>query len=218
MEIAIAICNADDFRCEMVRTFGFMAYYQGAAGNRVQFIFPEGPYLDENYNQALFAAQRSGSDWLFFLEIDMEYQLNADAIGYMIECNKDVLGGVYYQGQFPFRPIVYRFIEGGIENFSEIPEGMFQCDAAGLGFTLLSKKVINAFTDEVVERMGKPFDYLMENGKIKLRQDPAFYWRLKQLGFEVWAHSGLPLAHIKKQKIKGELFEASKKMIESGAI
>lgn len=219
MEIAIAIPNADDFRCEMVRTLALMSYFQGAAGRQVKFIFPEGPYLDENANGAMKTAKDSDSDWLFFLEIDVEYLLTADILGFMIDCGKNVLSGVYHQGSFPFRPMVYNFAESGlIENFCQIPDGMFRCEATGMGFLMLSKKVIQAFTDDVIAEMGKPFDYLYENNTVKLRQDPAFFWRLKKLGFEVWAHSGIPLAHIKKHKIVPSLFETSKKMIESGAM
>ena len=219
MEIAIAIPNADDFRCEMVRTLALMAYYRGRAGDQVKFIFPESPELSANANLAMKLARESGSDWLFFLEIDMEYTLCADILDYMIKCEKDVLAGVYYQGVFPYRPIVYEFTEEGkIRNFTEIPEGMFRCDAAGMGFLLLSKKVIDAFTDEVIDEMGGPFDYIMDGNKIKLRHDPAFYWRLKKLGFEAWAHSGIPLAHIKKHKIMPEMFETAKKMIEKGVV
>lgn len=219
MEIAIAVCNADDFRCEMVRTLALMTYYQGRAGHQIKLIFPEGPYIDQNANSAMKAAKNSNSDWLFLLEIDVEYLLNADIIGFMIEQGKDVISGPYYQGIFPYRPIVYEFTpETMMKNFSLIPDGLFKADSAGTGFLLISKKVIQAFTDEVIAEIGEPFDFLMDGNKIKLRQDGAFSWRIKQLGFESWVHGNIPLAHIKKQKITKELFEASKKMIESGVV
>ena len=219
IEVAIAVPNADSFRSEMVRTLALITFYQGAAGRQVKLIFPEGPYLDFNANEAMRVAKESESDWLFFMEIDMEYLLNADIIGYMIECGKDVLAGVYYQGVFPYRPIVYNFTENGlIANFDVIPDGLFRCDAVGQGFLLLSKKVIQAFTDEVIEKIGNPFDYVIEGNKIRLRQDPAFCWRLKQLGFEVWAHSGIPLMHIKKHQIGPGQFETAKRMIEQGVV
>ena len=218
MEVAIAVCNADSFRSEMVMTLALMTYYQGLTGRQLKLILPEGPYINQNANGAMKAARESGSDYLFFLEVDMEYLLNADIIGYMIDCGKDVLAAPYYQGTFPFRPIVYKFKDGMIENLGDVPQELFRADAAGAGFLLISKKVIQAFTDEVIEEMGEPFDFIMNGNKIQLYQDGAFYWRLKKLGFETWVHGAIPLAHIKKHKVTKELFEASKQMIEQGIV
>ena len=105
-----------------------------------------------------------------------------------------------------------------IRNFEYIPDGLFRCEAAGTGWLLLSKKVIDLFTPEVIEKLGEPFDYLHDGVKVKLRHDAAFYWRLKQLGIEVWANGDIPLRHIKPHQISPSHFETARNVIQNGGI
>ena len=80
---------------------------------------------------------------------------------------------------------------------------------------LLRKDVIQLFDAESWEKIGKPFDPIMEGNRVRLRADAAFFWRLKMLGVELWVHGDIPLGHIKTNKITKGLFDASKKRIES---
>ena len=204
---------------EMGLTLARMAYHQGVKGNDLNLVGVTGPYIDDNYNKIYHTVQELDCEWLFLFETDMKYMLGADIISYMIEYNKDVLSGVYYQGSYPYRPIVYNFTEDGlIRNFEYIPDGLFKCEATGTGMLLLGRKVIELFTPKVIEELGEPFDFLYDGIKVKLRHDAAFFWRLKQLGIEVWAHSDIPLRHIKSQPIGPQHFETSREIIQSGGI
>lgn len=219
MKIAIGIASAGTMGDETAFTLARMAYHQGIKGRDLQLVGVTGPYIEDNYNKIYHTVQDMNCEWLFLLETDMQYMLAADILGYMIEQGKDVLSGVYYQGSYPYRPIIYDFTEDDlIKNFAEIPEGMFKVEASGTGWLLLSKKVIELFTPHVIEALGEPFDFLHDGVKVKLRHDAAFFWRLKKLGIEVWADSNIPLRHIKRHQISPSHFETARGIILNGGM
>ena len=198
----------------MANTLALIAYHQGKAGNEFDIIGYESCLVDTNANNVIEHARKMNADWLFFFDYDVEYLLSGDVLDYMVSQNKDVLCGVYYQGLFPFRPVLYNFTNDGLlENYVTIPDGLFKIDSAGAGFCLISKKVLDLLTEEENEKSGKPFDPIMRGTQVHLRADAAFFWRLKKLGVEVWACPDIPLAHIKKNKVVRSFFEKSKEMI-----
>ena len=198
----------------MTTTLAMIAYHQGRAGQDFDIIGFESCLVDANANNVIEQARKNAADWLFFLDYDVEYQLPGDILGYMMDQNKDVLCGIYHQATFPFRPVLYNFTEDGlIKNYSEIPDGLFRIDAAGAGFCLISKRVLDLFTEEENKKSGLPFDPIMKGMSPHLRADAAFFWRLKQLGVEVWACSDIPLAHIKRNQITRKFFVKSKEAI-----
>jgi hypothetical protein len=216
MNIGIALPNAGEFKPETVQTFGLMCWYQGAKGYNLSLIPARGPCIDENRNFAIAQAQQFSCDWLLYLDTDMEYLGNGDAIGEMIALGKDVVTGVAYQGMYPYRPVIYDFEKDqSITNWRDIPTSAFQVDAGGGAFLLISRKVINGLLKPgVIERLGRPFDLVFEGRTLKMREDTAFYWRLRELGIETWALPCIPIAHIKKFKVVAKHFEAAKEQID----
>ena len=216
MNIGIGIVHAGNITFETANTLALMGYFQGKKGHEFTVIGVESCLVDDNANKVISQAQKLGFDYLMFLDADIELQAPGDIIGYMMEFDKDVVAGVYYQGLYPHRPVLYSFTEDiQIENYKYVPTGLTQVDAAGAGFILIKKKVLDLFTPENDELMGKPFDPVMNGKQVQLRADAAFFWRLKQLGVELWAQPMIPLVHIKKTKITPSFFEASREYIES---
>ena len=78
---------------------------------------------------------------------------------------------------------------------------------------LIGRRVIEAFTPEVVDVMGRPFECIHDGPKVKFREDLAFYWRLKELGIPVWSHSGIPLSHVKKHPVMAAHWQTAKNLI-----
>jgi hypothetical protein len=219
VKIAIGISSAGTIGDEASFTLARMAYHQGVKGRDLQLVGVTGPYIEDNYNKIYHTVQEMACDCLFLMETDMQYMLAADVLGYMIDQNRDVLSGVYYQGSYPYRPIIYDFTEEGlIRNYAEIPNGQFRVEATGTGWLLLGKKVINLFTPQVIEELGEPFEFLHDGVRVKLRHDAAFFWRLKKLGIEVWADSDIPLRHIKRHQISPSHFETARGIILNGGI
>ncbi len=206
--IDIAIPNRDDFKGEMVATL-----FQVATLRQYQFrLFQmQTTFIDEARNAAFEDARAVGADYLFFLDTDVSVEIEGDVLTPLIEAGRDIMTGVYYQHSYPYYPVVYMFSERGlIRNFGRIPEELFRVDATGAGFLLISKKVINAFTPQVIRDLGRPFDFWHYGQPDMLREDAAFCLRAKKLGLEIWADPSIPLAHVGKQKMTSRHWEAAK--------
>jgi predicted O-methyltransferase YrrM len=211
MRVTIGIPNRDDFKSEMVATLMRMVTQTGAL---VNLSMPTSCYIDDLRNQCWDDAKAFDSDWLLFMDTDNSIDYAGNAFQEMIALGKDVVSGVYYQKLYPFRPLVYRFTESGlIQNWREIPKAPFTADATGCGLLLISRKVLDAFTPEVIDKYGKPFNFLNYDKPNMLREDPAFCWRIKQLGFELWFAPQIKMGHHGKQKITAEHYEAAKQSV-----
>jgi hypothetical protein len=216
MIVAAAIVHAGTVSFETSNTLAMIGYHQGKAGHEFNIIGSESCLVDQNANNIIEVAQEMKCDYLFWLDTDVEFVGAGDVVGRMIEHDKDVTVGVYYQGGFPYRPVLYEFTDTTqIKNYVTIPEGLIRVDAAGGGFMLIKKKVLDLFTPDCYERLGKPFDPLMKGNIAWLRADAAFFWRLRELGVEVWADTTINLEHIKRNKVNRNFFLASKQMVSS---
>lgn len=214
MLIAIGIANGNNGNNEMMGTLAYLAYECGKMGHNMAFLGRDSCCPDLNRNEIIFQAQQIGADYLLFIDTDMELCTEGNVLSHMIALGKDVVTGVYYQGVYPYRPVVYTFGERGINNFADIPGEPFRVDACGAGFLLISKKVIDHFKHD--KNGEKPFDYLVS--PMFLREDAAFCWRCKQAGFEVWAEPRIKLNHWKRQSIGEKWWFAAKKKITSAAL
>lgn len=215
MKIVVGIPNGGSCTIETTLTVAVIAFHQGKAGHECVVLGAKSCYVDENRNELFYRAQKLNADWLLFVDTDSQYMKSDDILGKMMSQEKDVLTGVYYQGYFPHRPIVYKFTETGlVENYLDIPKGLFKCEACGGGWLLISKKVMDMFTPETIKQYGEPFANLYEDKKVTLHEDVAFCWRLKQLGVEIWADSSIQIEHIKTHGIQPSFFEAAKKIVQ----
>jgi hypothetical protein len=213
MHFCVGIAHAGVCTFEMANTLAMIGYYQGKAGNEFNILGAESCLTDDNANNIIETARNMKADWLLLLDTDVEYLGKEDVSGKMLALNKDVLAGIYYQGMFPYRPVLYEFTKDRqIKNYINMPEKPSRVGAAGAGFLLIKKKVLDLFTPECAVKMGKPFDPIMKGKQVHLRADAAFFWRLKELGVELWADCSIDLAHIKKHKITKEFFNQSKKI------
>lgn len=222
MIVGIGIPNGGTLTSEMASTIAMMAYHIGKNGDDVSLIFVDSCYIDRNRNDILERARRRGCDWLMYLDTDVEYIGEDDVISRMIGHGTDVVSGVYYGGVFPFRPVIFNFGENNtILQMNKEPISPEIWDAAGGGFLLISKKVIDAFTPEVIEKMGQPWDFVFQGKfgepgyKLLYREDLAFCYRCKLLGFSVLCDPTMQLVHIKKQAVDSKHFESSVKYIDS---
>jgi hypothetical protein len=195
-----------------------IAYHRGKAGDEFSLIGAGGCLTADNATQIIYAARDNPCDWLFFHDADVQYQGKDDVLGAMIAQNRDVLAGVYYQGHWPYRPVLYNFNNDGlIENYVDIPKEPVRVDAAGAGWLLMKKWVVDLFSDENITRLGEPFENTYRNNRALLKADAAFFWRLKQLGVEVWADPTIPLRHMKTASVGPDFWHATKSTMKQQA-
>lgn len=148
-------------------------------------------------------AEKCRADYLMFIDSDIIFPPHG--VWRLMERNKDIIGGVYFSKNTPNKPIVYTKNKNDrYENFLEIPKEPFECDGLGTGFMLIKRTVLDAFTPEVVKKLGKPFNMYQKPDGVEQGEDLAFCRRAKSLGFKVWADPTIPLGHL-----GGEVFRAN---------
>lgn len=136
-------------------------------------------------------------DWLLMLDTDHTFDANMlkrllvpfEAKGL------DVLTGVYFQRGEPFMPVLWRVDEKGDLTFlSGLPRSqIIAVDAAGAGCLLVRRRVFERIASELGEAPFDPFEGYSE--------DIAFFLRLRRLGIQAWAHTGVELKHLMQQAV-----------------
>ncbi len=212
LRVTIAMPSRDQFTNETIASLMRTITQTGAL---VNLTMPSGCYIDDLRNKCWDDAKVFDSDWLLFMDSDNSIDYDGNAFQKMLSLGKDVVSGIYVQKVYPYRPLVYRFTdEGLIQNYKDVPAEPFIADATGCGFLLISRKVMDAFTPDVEARLGRPFNFLRYGQPNMLREDPAFCWRLKELGFDLWFVPEIKMGHHGKQKFTLEHFEQVKGKIE----
>ena len=156
---------------------------------------------------------------LFCLDADIvlpNYALTA-----LVEADQDVVTGIYFQKEPPYRPVIMvkggfsrrRKKERGLHSFIiEWPENtIFPIDAAGMGCCLIKR--------EVFEKIKAPwFAWTEESG-----EDIGFFMRLRKENVPIFCHSGVICGHVKSKVVdlsdfKGSNLEVSKQIQVSSGI
>jgi hypothetical protein len=137
-----------------------------------------------------------------FLWIDSDMLFPDYGVTRLLNADKDIIGGVYYKKMFPYDPLAFQLGEdGNFRTWFDYPKDkMFKCGAVATGFMLVKRKVMEAFTPEVIKELSKPFDLGRNpNSGNEEGEDLAFCRRAQKLGFEVWCDPTIPLGHIGKK-------------------
>lgn len=215
MLLEIAILSRDSITNECAATLMSVAYSAGKMGHEVLPFVVDSCFVDEGRNAAFGAARESNADYLLFVDSDILVTGNMqNHLKSLITLNKDVTAAVYYTRKPPHRPSAMN-VYGDTHLFqavADIPDKPFQVDVTGCGFALISKRVLDAFDDDLVARIGKPFEYMPKSSHMgdPYREDISFCLRLKELGFEVWIDPSIPVAHVSKHLVTSEYWDRMK--------
>lgn len=219
MRVAIAVPNRDDFKGETVATVARLTWDICGAGHQPVYISSHSCFIDKARGMLWDAVKSMECDYLLFLDSDVACtnDFKENIIQQLIDLDKDVVVGLYVDKRPPYRLHIYNFTADGLMmNRPEWDEeNPFKVDAGPTGFMLISKRVMDAFTPEVIEKVGKPFAYMDYGLPSELGEDVSFCKRLAKLGFEVWADPRVKLAHFGKEAFTTEHYKAIKKIAAS---
>lgn len=216
MKIALGVSHGDNFTGEMFGTAMKIAYEVGKKGHEFFCITSGSCLVDRNRNDIFKQAQKLQCDWLLFIDTDSNFSGDFDVLDYMISLNENIVSGIYHIKEFPFRPAVFNFDhQGRLLQMNYIPQQREYWDVTGAGFFLISKMVMDAFTPEIMEKWGEPFDFIFDGFKKKYHEDVAFCWRSKQLGFKICVDPSIDIIHMKKQPISRQMFLGSIEYMKS---
>jgi predicted O-methyltransferase YrrM len=213
--LAIGLPHVNDFSgATVLSLFGALATW----GQKFLPLEEEGALIDTARNRIFRKAQKENADYLLFVDSDMVFP--ADALQKLIALDKDVATGVYFSRKAPHRPIIYNWTgkETGVHrNYVDIPEEPFKVDSCGAGFMLISRRVLDEWTQERYKKYGRPFTRILadygETGADHLGEDTSFCLRCKELGYEIWADPTIELGHRGMQTVGAAHWEQVKENI-----
>lgn len=97
-------------------------------------------------NEMVATCLNEGCNWIFFVDDDV--LLPADALVKLFAHKRDMVSGVYFLKHETPQPLILRGVCGGI--YTDWSQGdMVECDAHGMGCTLIHKRVFDAIMPNV---------------------------------------------------------------------
>ena len=172
----------------------------------------ESNFIHVARNIIFFKAKAAQADYLITHDSDVSLIASpGPPVGYLIKqalkYNVDMIGGVvfrnhYYNGLAP--DVFNRNKDGRMIPIDAYPQGMTKVDGVGASFLFLTKRLIQAFTDEKIREFGNPFDFTHQS------EDFAFCERVKKLGFEIYVDGALEFSHIKSIPLTRQLWEMNR--------
>jgi hypothetical protein len=191
MRLTIGIPIYDSFKAETVASLLQTLDDLGRAGHEYHVTIKKGAYLDVNRELCVNAAIEDQSDYLIFIDADLFFPANG--IRKLIELDKDIVGGNYYEKALPLISTVRvsdgngGFVKGGVD----FPDAPFQVGVVATGFMAIKMR-------RVLDNMVPPFfSYNSSgNGRTFIGEDVHFCMRALDCGLEVWCDPTIPIYHI----------------------
>jgi hypothetical protein len=151
------------------------------------------------------------NDYDFLLFVDSDVMLPARALEYLLKTGTDVVAGAYLNvfvidGKKVIAPVLFKDIGGGqcqlLTYEGAAVSKVFQIGAAGLGCTLISRKVLQAV------------DFRTFNNSQTGGEDMAFFVDARAKGFKTVANTYVKCLHLPypKDDPRAKLFEWRKMM------
>lgn len=149
-------------------------------------------------NEIVEFALEQGANYIFWLDDDVIAP--PDSFLRLYNHQKDIINGVYWSKSNPPMPLLFRnHLEGPYWDWHV--GDLIQIDAAGNGLTLVKTDVYKKISAE----LGGPW-YSTEYSSFKgLTASPAnntedlyFYWKARQVGYEIWADTSVQAYHYEK--------------------
>lgn len=152
------------------------------------------------------SAVENGADYLFFLDSDCVIPM--ETLKRLVEHDKDIVAGMYFQKSYPFAPTIYKQNQTGtFDVITDYPTNqLIKVGGVGMGCCLIKSSVLKPFMAEVhretpngtvkqIEFMGfEPFPQTATCRAIH-GEDLAFCKRADEKGFEIYCDTGIKAAH-----------------------
>lgn len=141
-------------------------------------------------NMLVDAHLKGTSGRSLFFDVDMWFP--ADVINRLYAHDKDIVGGAYYQRQFPFYPHLYdnigTYAEPRSKRIVNI-QPMMKVDSQGTGCLMVKREVYEKIGSPQFSLRYVPIDNLVG-------EDINFALAAKEAGYESWADTTMPIGHI----------------------
>jgi cellulose synthase/poly-beta-1,6-N-acetylglucosamine synthase-like glycosyltransferase len=129
-------------------------------------------------------------DYVMFVDADNTMQYNV--LHKLINEDKDIISGIYFQRHKPFYPLAFKNkVNGKTSFFTEWDiDKVYEVDFVGAGCLLIKR--------EVLEKMKYPYFYIGRNieEQLTIGEDIMFCAEARRLGYKIWVHTGVNVGHI----------------------
>jgi len=150
---------------------------------------------------------QSDCQYLFFVDIDMGLPING--LKQLIEDDKDVIGGLYFERIPPHNPIM---MEKGTFTKKEhryifqrnYTEGVVEVDATGAGALLIKKEVLKKI----------PYPWFAEPPEYSISEDFYFCEQLKKAGYKIYVDTRVKITHFAETIVS----ETTKRFYDKGFV
>lgn len=155
-----------------------------------KYIVVEGKNYADGRNDVVAKAREEGFEWLFFVDDDVF--LPHDVLKRLLSHQKDIMTGIYWTKSNPTEPVIFeKFGKGPMYKFPI--DKVFQVAGAGAGCLLINMRVFDKFDEHNIPYFKQGWS---ENGIIcAIGEDHWFFKKAKELGFEIYADSGVLCDH-----------------------
>jgi len=186
---------------ETLEDYMRFAYYIGRRYQEYNFVLAIKSKTEQfrARNAIVLEAKKIGADYLFFLDDDHVIDIDGmvgpstryEFLRTMIEHDKDIVGGLYWQRGGTFNPVAltqmnkdrYRLLEA-----KEITGKMQEVDVVGGGFMLINMEVF----DKIEEPYFEP--------EHPYSTDIQICRKAKQAGCNIWLDSSIEVGHVMSEK------------------
>lgn len=191
MRVMIAVPCLDYSRSEFMEAL--VNLVKRLASDGVGFEFRKAQSTLVYFGRDELAREAMGAqfDYMLWLDSDMVFPENvfSTLMNGMEKTGAALVTGIYRGRRYPFKKLVYRLVSQfqGIPYGEELPGELFPIEGCGFGCVLVDVKAIA----EVHKRFNAVF---APTGA--LSEDLAFCYRLKELGYQMYAEPSIKCSHI----------------------
>ena len=203
-KILIAVPCMDQLPAQFAHSLATLTSY-GIEDTKISVWFNLGSLIYTSRDQIAKKALLDEADLVMWFDSDMVF--NPDTLMRMlkhIDDGHDFVTGIYYRRTPPFTPVAFKSMElnedgQGFtwEEFTEIPDGLFEVGACGFGCVLMKTEIFVA----VFAKYGQMFTPIANCG-----EDIAFCWRARQCGYKIIADPSISLGHVGHTIITKDFF------------
>ena len=147
-----------------------------------------GSYIQSNREEIVKMAKKLDCTHLLFVDHDMIFE--SKAVEKLINHNKDIIGADYNLRKLPLESTIKRADPNGAEIWVEHPNGLVECCAVGMGFTLINLLVF--------DHIPHPWFFLEpdKDGSIKYGEDMWFCRKAREAGYKIWCDLTAKVQHM----------------------
>lgn len=212
-KIDIGIINSGNIRSEVLGsiTHAFKYDPKDKIGSLIQ---AQGPYIDDNRNDVINLFLLSNSEWLMFVDADVEVDLNHIYTLYDIatKYNLYIVGGIYFYGvdhhSLNIRPALMQKNEYGMEEASyHIPDDVdyFEVTNVGTGCMLIHRSVFEKINNLGPD--GKNYWFKTYREDTGFIGEDVYFCRLaKENGYKIYATQKVTPNHYKTVIFNYDIF------------